>query len=90
MLPDAVFSATIGEDLRARAVPHYNYNYNSNVVHGQFDDAWCWIGEAMTRWKVETTKERASEAEVHRIAGEIAVMSRNGMRQKRRRIWGAR
>jgi predicted ATPase len=40
---------------------------------GQFDDAWCWIGEAMTA--VETTKERASEAEVHRIAGEIALMS---------------
>jgi predicted ATPase len=40
---------------------------------GQFDDAWRLIGEAMTA--VETTKERASEAEVHRIAGEIALMS---------------
>jgi predicted ATPase len=40
---------------------------------GEFDDAWRWIGEAMTA--VETTKERASETEVHRIAGEIALMS---------------
>ena len=40
---------------------------------GQFDDAWRCIGEAMTR--TETTKERLWEAEVHRIAGEIALMS---------------
>jgi class 3 adenylate cyclase/predicted ATPase len=40
---------------------------------GQFDDAWSYIGEAMTA--VETTKERWCEAEVHRIAGEIALMS---------------
>ena len=40
---------------------------------GQFDDAWRCIGEAMTA--VETTKERWWEAEVHRIAGEIALKS---------------
>ena len=40
---------------------------------GQFDDAWRCIGEAMTA--VETTKERWCEAEIHRIAGEIALMS---------------
>ena len=40
---------------------------------GQFDDAWRCIGEAATA--VETTKERLWEAEVHRIAGEIARMS---------------
>ena len=40
---------------------------------GQFDDAWRCIGEAMTA--AETTKERCFEAEVHRIAGEIALMS---------------
>jgi predicted ATPase/class 3 adenylate cyclase len=39
---------------------------------GQFDDAWRCIDEAIT--KVETTKERWIEAEVHRIAGEIALM----------------
>jgi predicted ATPase len=40
---------------------------------GQFDDAWRCIGEALTA--VETTKERWCEAEVHRLAGEIALMS---------------
>ena len=40
---------------------------------GQFDDAWRCIGEAMTA--VETTKEKWCEAEVHRIAGEIALKS---------------
>jgi predicted ATPase len=40
---------------------------------GQFDDAWRYIGEAMTA--VDTTKETWCEAEVHRIAGEIALMS---------------
>ena len=40
---------------------------------GQFDDAWRCIGEAMTA--VETTKESWCEAEVYRIAGEIALMS---------------
>ncbi len=39
---------------------------------GQFDDACRCIGEAMTA--VETTKERWFEAEVHRTAGEIALM----------------
>ena len=40
---------------------------------GQFDDAWRTIREALTI--VETTKERWGEAEVHRIAGEIALKS---------------
>ncbi len=40
---------------------------------GRFDDAWRCIGEAMTA--VETTKERWTEAEIHRIAGEIALKS---------------
>ena len=40
---------------------------------GQFDDAWRCIGEAMTA--VETTKERWCEAEINRMAGEIALMS---------------
>jgi predicted ATPase len=40
---------------------------------GQFDDAWSHIGEAMTA--VETTKLKWCEADVHRIAGEIALMS---------------
>jgi class 3 adenylate cyclase/predicted ATPase len=40
---------------------------------GQFDQARSHIGEAMTA--VETTKEKWYEAEVHRITGEIALMS---------------
>jgi class 3 adenylate cyclase/predicted ATPase len=40
---------------------------------GQFEDAWSYIGEAIT--VVEITKETWYEAEVHRIAGEIALMS---------------
>jgi predicted ATPase len=40
---------------------------------GQFDDAWRCIGEAITT--VKATKERWCEAEVHRLAGEIALMS---------------
>jgi predicted ATPase len=39
---------------------------------GQFDDAWRCIGEAMTA--VATTKESCCEAEVNRVAGEIALL----------------
>ena len=49
----------------------------SNLAHahaelGQFDDAWRCIGEAMTA--VEMTKETWFEADIHRIAGDIALM----------------
>jgi predicted ATPase len=40
---------------------------------GQFGEAWRRIGEAMTA--AETTKEKCCEAEVHRVAGEIALRS---------------
>ena len=40
---------------------------------GKFDDAWRCIRDAITA--VETTKERWCEAEVHRVAGEIALKS---------------
>jgi predicted ATPase len=40
---------------------------------GQFEDAWRSIGEAMTA--IETSKESWWEAEVNRIAGEIALKS---------------
>ncbi len=40
---------------------------------GKFDEAWRSISEAITA--VETTKERWGEPEVHRTAGEIALMS---------------
>ena len=40
---------------------------------GKFNDAWRYIGQAMTA--VETTKERWNEAEVNRMAGEITLIS---------------
>jgi len=40
---------------------------------GQFEHAWRCIDEAMTA--AETTKERWHEADVHRLAGEIALLS---------------
>jgi class 3 adenylate cyclase/predicted ATPase len=40
---------------------------------GQFDDAWCCIGKAMTA--MQATKERWCEAEAHRVAGEIVLKS---------------
>jgi hypothetical protein len=40
---------------------------------GQFNDAWRSIGEAIN--SVETTKEMLFKAEVHRTAGEIALLS---------------
>ena len=39
---------------------------------GQFEAAWRCVGEAMTA--AETTKDKWCEAEVHRTAGEIALM----------------
>ena len=39
----------------------------------QFDDAWRCIAEAMSA--VENTKERWCDAEINRMAGEIALMS---------------
>jgi predicted ATPase len=40
---------------------------------GQFEHAWRCIDEAMTA--AETTKERWHEADIHRIAGEITLLS---------------
>jgi class 3 adenylate cyclase/predicted ATPase len=39
---------------------------------GQFEEAWQSIGEAMAM--IESVKERRHEAEIHRTAGEIALM----------------
>ena len=52
---------------------HLSYLASAYAELGQFDDAWRCIGEAMTL--METTKERWCEAEVNRIAGEIALKS---------------
>jgi predicted ATPase len=40
---------------------------------GKFDDAWRCIGEAMTT--METNQERLWQAEIHRMAGEIALLA---------------
>jgi predicted ATPase len=52
---------------------HFSHLANAYAELGQFDDAWRCIGEATTA--IETTKEKWCEAEVHRIAGEIALKS---------------
>jgi predicted ATPase len=70
MLTSGIATARSTGATRLRGPPELARAY---AQLGQFDDAWRWIGEAMTA--VETTKERANEAEVHRIAGEIALMS---------------
>ena len=40
---------------------------------GQYDDCWRCISELITT--IKTTKEKWAEAEVHRIVGEITLMS---------------
>ena len=51
-------------------LPHLALAY---AYLGKFDDAWRCIGETMTA--VATTNERWFEAEVNRLAGQIALMS---------------
>ena len=50
---------------------HLSLLASARAQLGQVDDAWRTIGEAMTA--IQTTKERWCEAEVNRIAGEIAL-----------------
>ena len=50
-----------------------SYFAKAHAELNQFDEAWRCIGEAVTT--VETTKERWCEAEVNRIAGEIALLT---------------
>jgi predicted ATPase len=57
-----------------RWMPLYlSYLARAYAELGQFSDAWCSAGAAMTA--VETTKETLCEAEVNRMAGDIALMS---------------
>jgi predicted ATPase/class 3 adenylate cyclase len=51
----------------------FSYLAGAHADLSQFDEAWHWIGEAMAR--VESTKEKWAEAEIHRVAGEIALCS---------------
>jgi class 3 adenylate cyclase/predicted ATPase len=52
---------------------HLSYLAKAYAELNQFDDAWHCIVEALTM--TATTKERWSEAEINRVAGEIALMS---------------
>jgi predicted ATPase len=55
-------------------VPLYlSYLASAYAELDQFDDAWRWIREATTA--IETTNERWWEAEINRVAGEIALHS---------------
>jgi predicted ATPase len=52
---------------------YLSYLAKAHAQLGKFDDAWRCIGEATTA--IETVKNKLCEAEVHRVAGEIALMS---------------
>jgi predicted ATPase len=53
---------------------HLSHLASAHAELGQFDEAWRCTTEA--RAAVEATEERWWEAEIHRVAGEIALMSR--------------
>jgi predicted ATPase len=55
---------------------YFSHLAKSYAVQGQFDDAWHRISEAMSVMK--STKEAWCQAEVHRMAGEITLLSREG------------
>jgi len=52
---------------------HLSHLTRAYAELGQFDDAWRCSGEAITA--IEMSKERWYEAEVYRVAGEIALLS---------------
>jgi predicted ATPase len=69
-------SATMRSTGASAYVPWYmSYLASAYAQLGQFNDAWNCIAEAVTA--VETTQERWCEADVHRVAGQIALMSAN-------------
>jgi predicted ATPase len=51
---------------------YLSYLAKAHAELGQFDDAWRCVGEAKNQ--VKSTKETWHEPEVHRVAGEIALM----------------
>jgi predicted ATPase len=58
----------------------FSYLARAYTALDQFDDAWRSIGEAMNA--IETSKEKWWDAEVNRIAGEIALKSPERNEQK--------
>ena len=69
-LRDCCLADNGSDRLAAALLPHLA---RAHAELGQFEEAWRCIGEAMTA--AETTKEKCCEAEIHRTAGEIALMS---------------
>ena len=78
-LSDAVQTTTAGFDAwRSTGAAAYTPIWLSYLAKAyadlhRFEEAWRCIGEAMTA--AETTKEKWCEADIHRTAGEIALMS---------------
>ena len=76
---DAIRTLTAGlTALQATGETIWRPRYLSNLTRayadaGQLDDAWRCISEAFAA--MEKTKERWFEAEIHRMAGEIALLS---------------
>jgi class 3 adenylate cyclase/predicted ATPase len=76
---DAVLAITSGiTSLRSTGATLYEPWHLSNLARayaelGQLDDAWRCIDDAIE--KVERSKEKWCEAEVHRVGGEIALKS---------------
>jgi predicted ATPase len=71
MIASAIASRSTGSTLWAPM--HLSYLAMAHAKLGQLPEAWRCTGSAMTA--VETTREKWCEAEVHRIAGEIVLMS---------------
>jgi predicted ATPase len=57
-----------------------SYLARAYAALGQFENAWRCLSDAMTA--AETTKERWYEAEIYRVAGEIALLSPSPDRMK--------
>jgi predicted ATPase len=76
---DAVRAITSGiASLRSTGATLYEpqqlqYLAMAHAELGQLNDAWCCIDDAID--KIEKSKEKWGEAEVHRIAGEVALKS---------------
>jgi class 3 adenylate cyclase/predicted ATPase len=64
----AAYRSTGSQVYLPKFLSHLSWAY---AERGQFDKAWRCIDEAMVA--VKTTKERWYEAEIHRVAGEIAL-----------------
>ena len=63
---------------------HLSNLATSHASLGQLQDACRCVSEAIRA--VETTKEKWFEAEIHRIAGEIALCHRSGTQRKQKSI----